>query len=231
MTIGIIGALDEEIEYLTSVMENTKEEKIGPFVFYTGKLDNKNLVVSISGIGKVCAGSCASIMIHSFHANYVINTGAAGGINAALDIGDIVFSSKVAYHDVDVTAFNYKKGQLPKHELYFKADNNLIAKAKEAIGKINFPHKCYTGTILSGDVFVANKNLCLNLAKNFDDVWAVEMEGAAIGQVCSDFKVPFLVVRAMSDRADGNACSSYDDFSKEVAQYSAKFVQELIKLL
>ena len=136
MKLGIIGAMDEEVAKLSSLMTDKKTETIGVHEFFIGKLNNKEIVLSRSGIGKVCAAVTATLLIEKFKVDAVINTGIAGAVSTKLKIADIVFSTAAAYHDYDITVFGYKKGQVPMFEQYFKADETLLQKSREITSAI-----------------------------------------------------------------------------------------------
>ncbi len=157
MRIGIIGAMDEEIEILKDKMEIDKVKERAKMKFYEGKLNDKDVVLVRCGIGKVNAAVCTQILITYFNVDYIINTGVAGAIHDSLNIGDIVISTDVVQHDVDATGFGYELGEIPRLDEYkFKADRRLIDIAKEVAAKELKGHKLYEGRILSGDVFVAS---------------------------------------------------------------------------
>ena len=134
--IGIIGAMEDEVSLLNGAMETPRVTKIGEFKFYEGKLEGKNVVLLQCGIGKVAAAVGCALLIQTFKPRFVINTGSAGGIDPTLHFGDVIISTGLVYHDVDVTAFNYAPGQLPGQPQIFPADEKLIARAEQAVGKI-----------------------------------------------------------------------------------------------
>lgn len=230
MAIGIIGAMDEEIEILCSHLQSREDITIGSYNFFKGKLQNHDVVIAKSGIGKVRAASVCTALHLSFDITTVLNTGSAGAINKDLDIGDIIFSKKVAHHDVDLTAFGYKKGQLPGYEQYFMSDDNLqIIATKAATNLKNYNVR--SGTIVSGDQFVADKAKTAAFADIFDDAMVCEMESAPIAQVCTDFNTPFLIIRAVSDKADGSSNIAFEDFLPIASKNSARLVEEIVSLL
>lgn len=224
---GIIGALDEEVEALIAALENKKEDKVGPYTMAQGVLEGKNVVICRSGIGKVAAGNCAAIMIERYQVNALINTGAAGGLVPGMKIGDTAFCTAAIQHDFDLTVFNYKLGQIPGHGPEIKADEALMAKARLAAEKAGL-NKPFEGLILSGDQFISSDAKTAFFKEQFPGCVAVEMEGAAIAQTAEDFKVPFLVIRAISDCADNEGAVSYDEFSKQASVKSAALVRALL---
>ncbi|MCR5536946.1 MAG: 5'-methylthioadenosine/adenosylhomocysteine nucleosidase, partial [Succinivibrio sp.] len=202
MKIGIIGAMDPEVDTLVNELKNPQQQQIGYAQIFEGELCGHNVVIARSGIGKVCAGSITALMIALFKVDCIVNTGCAGGISNNLKIGDTVLSSKVAFHDCDLTIFGYSKGQMANHSLYFEADQGLIRVAFEAANSLDaFKGAIHKGVILSGDQFISDQDKKLELVETFPEAMATEMEGAAIAQVASDFKKPFIVIRAISDGA------------------------------
>lgn len=230
MSVGIIGAMDQEVSAVLAYMSDVQQIKLFDTTFYEGKINNKSVVLVKSGIGKVKAAISATLLISNFKVKAVINTGSAGAIADILEVSDVVIANKVAYHDVNLLAFDYKLGQLPGYEPYFICDQSLVQKAYQASEKIKNIH-VYKGTILTGDTFVADKNTVKELAKNFDNPFVCEMEGAAIAQVCHDFNTPFVIIRSASDKADGNADVSFNDFIQIASANSALIVQQLISNL
>ncbi len=232
MKTGIIGAMDPEVELLLSRLENKKITKFGFCEYAEGYLEGKEVVISRSGIGKVCASATAAVMLANFKPDYIINTGSAGGIGAGLNLGDIVLSEQAGYHDADLRIFGYKLGQMAGHEPYFKADPKLIDAAEQAIKSLNdFTGKVVKGTVLSGDQFISDPAKKQFFQQNFDKAMVAEMEGAAIAQVASDFKVPFLIIRAVSDSAEEGNSMTYAEFLPLAAKNSAEMVLALLRIL
>lgn len=226
MKIGIIGAMEEEIVTLESQLEEVEHFEDGGADFITGRYGIHDIVLVRSGIGKVLAAVTTTLLIDRYQVDYLINTGSAGGIGEGLNIGDIVISTQLAYHDVDVTAFDYAPGQMAGMPLYYPADDKLIALAKEASARVGLNAK--TGLIVSGDQFVHSQEQIQRIQQMFKDVLANEMEGTAIAQVAYQFKVPFVVIRAMSDVGDENASVNFDDFIIEAGKKSAEMVLALL---
>lgn len=228
--IGIIGAMDEEIQILKEKMELEREEQFAGMIFYKGKLMGKDIVVVRSGIGKVNAGVCTQVLISNFHVNAIINTGVAGAIQDQLNVGDIVIGKDVIEHDFDVTAFGgYALGQIPRMEEYiFKADEKLVEIAVKASEKETVKYKTITGRIVSGDVFVASPEKKDFLWKEFE-AFCAEMESAAIGHTAYLNKVPFVIIRAMSDKADGSAHVNFNEFVIEAANNSVEIVLSMLE--
>jgi adenosylhomocysteine nucleosidase len=231
-TVGIIGAMDCEIENLKSQLKNKIENKVGELVIYTGELFNHNIVLVKSGVGKVNAALCTQYIIDKYKPNYIINTGIAGGIGLALSVGDLVIASELVQYDFDVSAIGYAKGYMcngknPDKPTIFYSDEKLIEKFIKAV-KETSSTKIHKGRIATGDMFVSNNDKKLEIRKTFNAI-AVEMEGCAIGQVATINKVPFVVVRAISDLADDIAGSSHEFVEKEMAQLSSSAIETLLK--
>ena len=182
--IGIIGAMDEEVAMLKEKLTEVQVETKAAMDFYKGKLEGKDVVVVRSGIGKVNAAMCAQILADVYHADHVINTGIAGSLKAEINIGDIVLSTDALQHDMDAQAFGYEPGQIPRVDtLSFKADEKMIALAKECCEKVNPEIGVFTGRVVSGDQFISDKEKKKWLTDTFAG-YCTEMEGAAIAQVC-----------------------------------------------
>lgn len=229
MKIGIIGAMAEEIRLLRAVMVEQKEWSEGGAVFISGKIGQQEIVVVESGIGKVLAAITTTLLISHYQVTTVINTGSAGGIGTGLEIGDVVISDKLAYFDADVTAFGYAMGQMAGMPLYYEADARLIAQAEKAALAKGLQTK--TGLIVTGDTFVDKQGTIEMIKGYFPEVLANEMEGAAIAHVAHQFKVPFVVIRAMSDVGDEEASVNFDEFILEAGRKSAEMVIALIEAL
>ena len=227
MKLGIIGAMDEEVAKLASLMTDKRTETIGIHEFFIGKLNNKEIVLSRSGIGKVCAAVTATLLIDKFKVDAIVNTGIAGAVSTKLKIADIVFSTAAAYHDYDITVFGYKKGQVPMFEQYFKADETLLQKSREITSAIK-GFNVYEGVVLSGDQFISDKAKTRKMIETFPEALVTEMEGAAIAHVCTDLKVPFLVIRSVSDMADDDSPKASVDFMDIAVNNSVKIVCALI---
>ena len=226
--IGIIGAMEVEVEKLKARMENVEITRRASMEFYEGTLEDKNVVVVRSGIGKVNAAVCTQILIDEFEAEAVINTGIAGSLNADINIGDLVISTDLVHHDMNAVAFGYPVGQIPQMEAFsFRSDENLRKLAVQACRDVNPDIEVYEGRIASGDQFVADQGVKDEIIKNFD-ACAVEMEGAAIAQAAYLNNVPFLVVRAISDKADGSAEVDYPTFEALAVEHCVKMTLRIL---
>ena len=229
MKYGIIGAMDLETKLLIEEMKNVVKHEIAGMSFYEGLLNNVDSVVVTSGVGKVNAASCAQILVTRFTVDALVNTGVSGALHQDLEVGDVVISTDCMEHDVDVTVFGYKFGELPRLESsVFVADESLVEKAYEA-GLLEIKaHKVVKGRIVSGDQFVSSVEKKEFLVENFD-AHTTEMEGAAIAHVATINQIPFVIIRAMSDKADGSAHVSFDEFAVEAAHHSSKMVMNMLK--
>ncbi|MGQ0285894.1 5'-methylthioadenosine/adenosylhomocysteine nucleosidase [Pasteurellaceae bacterium 22721_9_1] len=229
MKIGIVGAMAQEVEMLLNLMTEKTQTTVGSAVIFEGKIAGKSVALLQSGIGKVAAAIGTTALLHLTKPDVVINTGSAGGVAEGLNMGDIVISTHTAYHDADVTAFGYAKGQLPNCPARFASDPHLIEVA-EKIAKQQ-GHHVKLGLICSGDSFISSEQTLLQIKTDFPDVTAVEMEAAAIAQVCHSFAVPFVVVRAISDSGNGEASLSFEEFLPLAAKMSSQMVVGILETL
>ena len=229
--IGIIGAMDEEVSILVDLMDIRETIKKASLEFYKGILEGKNVVLVKCGIGKVNSALCAQILISEFKVDAIVNTGVAGALNEKLDVNDIVISTDAIQYDVDTTAFGDPKGVIPRMKTsVFKADERLIDAAyKSSVEEVK-THKVLKGRVATGDIFISSKELKEELVNDFN-AYCGEMEGGAIAHVCTLNKVPFVIIRAMSDKADGSADVTYDEFVKVAAHNSKDIVLNMLKAL
>ncbi|MDO4229504.1 MAG: 5'-methylthioadenosine/adenosylhomocysteine nucleosidase [Capnocytophaga sp.] len=226
MKIGIIGAMELEINTLKAELKNSKETKIGSFSFYEGKINDISVVVLLSKIGKVSASVSTTLLIEHFHPNIIINTGTAGGLGNT-SVHDIILATEVRHHDVDVTAFGYEIGQQAQMPSAYLPDKEWFNLAKSIAEKHSKQLHC--GLVVSGDAFIADPHRLQQIEKNFPKAMAVEMEAAAIAQTCYLLQTPFIMLRAISDKAgEGNAIS-YEKFVTEAGKLSAQINIDLIK--
>ena len=228
--IGIIGAMEEEISRLTSAMETVEIIERASMKFYKGNLSGKKVVIVRSGIGKVNAGICTQILADLFHVNQVINTGIAGSLDARIDIGDIVLSTDAVQHDMDATGFGYEYGIIPRMETScFQSDERLMALAKECCERVNPDISVFTGRVVSGDQFISDKAKKDWISEHFQG-FCTEMEGAAIAQAAYLNQIPFLIIRAISDKADNSAQMDYAEFERKAIIHSVRLMAEIAKL-
>lgn len=227
--IGIIGAMDIEVAGLKADMEIKREVRKAKMDFCEGVLKGREVVVVKSGIGKVNAAVCTQILVDEFQVDAVINTGIAGSLNAKIDIGDIVISTDVVHHDMDAVNFGYKPGQIPQMDVFsFAADETLAKLAEEACLEVNPEISVFHGRIVSGDQFVADKAVKERIVNLFHG-YCTEMEGASIAQAAYLNEVPFVILRAISDKADDSASEDYPTFEKKAAQHCINLVEKLLE--
>ncbi|RYL91541.1 5'-methylthioadenosine/S-adenosylhomocysteine nucleosidase [Sporolactobacillus sp. THM7-4] len=228
MKIGLIGAMEEEIAILKNKMKEMEEIEAAHCHFYVGKLDHLDTILLQSGIGKVNAAMGTTLLIDRFHPDVIINTGSAGGLDPNLSIGDVVISSTVVYHDVDATAFGYSPGQVPQMPAVFYPEDRLVKLAGKAAEKTHSSHKTVSGQIATGDSFMSDPERIKRLKSVFPEMKAVEMEAAAIAQVCYQFGIPFLIIRSLSDIAGKESNLSFDQFLETAAKHSAQFILSIL---
>lgn len=226
--LGIIGAMDEEVIKLKEVMEDVEITRKASMDFYKGTMSGKEVVVVRSGIGKVNAGICTQILVDEYNVEAVINTGIAGSLNPAIDIGDIVLSTDTLQHDVDATGFGYDLGVIPRMDTStFLADEKLKKLAKASCEKVNPDIKVFEGRIVSGDQFISDREKKNYIVDKFKG-YCTEMEGAAIAQAAYLNNVPFLIIRAISDKADDSATVDYPTFEAKAIEHSVKLVKDMV---
>lgn len=200
-------------------------------VFCKGKLCGKDVVVVRSGIGKVNAGICAQILVDRFRADMLINTGIAGSLDARIDIGDMVISTDALHHDMDATIFGDAIGQIPRMDtLAFPADEELVQKAAKANEKANPDIRTFTGRVASGDQFISSGEAKEKIVENFHPL-CVEMEGAGIAQAAYLNKVSYVIIRAISDKADNSATMDYPTFERQAIAHSVRLMKELLTMI
>ncbi|HWK24372.1 MAG TPA: 5'-methylthioadenosine/S-adenosylhomocysteine nucleosidase [Ureibacillus sp.] len=230
MKIAVIGAMEEEVELLRNSLTNTEVTTIANSEYTTGTYKDKEIVLLKSGIGKVNAAMSTTALLYKFQPDVVINTGSAGGYDPLLEVGAIVISDEVRHHDVDVTIFNYEMGQVPQLPAAFKSDQGLMKLAEEAVEEIG-EHQYAVGLICSGDSFMNDPERVAKVREYFPQMKAVEMEAAAVAQVCYQFKTPFVVIRALSDIAGKESNISFDEFLPVAAKHSTEIVLKTIEKL
>ncbi len=229
--VGIIGAMELEVSALKGQIKGITVKKKAGMEFCEGTIGGVKVVVVRCGIGKVNAALCVQILCDDFGVSHVINTGVAGSLNNDLNIGDILISKDAVHHDVDVTIFSYKIGEVPQLGVReFPADRGLIEAAEKAI-KDNQPDLNYrVGRVASGDQFISSSEVKERIIKNFEADCA-EMEGASIAHGAYLNGVPFVIIRAISDKADGSAEQDYPTFEKAAAAHCAKLVADMLTLI
>lgn len=227
--LGIIGAMEEEVTGLKENMTVEKQVRKASMEFLQGTLAGKPVVVVRCGIGKVNAAVCAQILVDEFGADAIVNTGIAGSLKNEINIGDIVLSTDALQHDMDATGFGYEFGVIPRMETsVFKADERLAALAKECCERVNPDISVFRGRVVSGDQFISDKEKKEWISEHFQG-FCTEMEGAAIAQTAYLNHVPFLIVRAISDKADNSAEMDYAEFERKAIEHSVKLMTEMVK--
>lgn len=228
--LGIIGAMDLEIDTLLSLLTHKETRKIAGAEYASGKLEGLDVVIVRCGIGKVNAAISAQILCDCYQVTHLVNTGIAGSLDAALDIGDLVVSQDAMYHDMDCVAFGYPMGQVPQMDtLTFPADETLIAYAFAAAEKIH-PGHVRLGRVASGDQFVASKEK-KDAIVSVTHGLCTEMEGTAIAHTAYRNGVPYVILRAISDKADDSAHMDYPAFEAQAARRCAQVTCALARKL
>lgn len=226
--IGIIGAMDLEVNALKEEMKTENITTKANMEFYEGTLNGANVVVVRCGIGKVNAALCTQILADLYQVTHIINTGVAGSLNAKLDIGDILVSKDAIHHDVDVRIFGYPLGEVPQIGVReFQADETMAQLAIEACRKVNPDINVILGRVVSGDQFISSSEVKQHLIAEFSGDCA-EMEGASIAHGAYLNHIPFVIIRAISDKADNSAEMDYPTFETAAAKHSAALVKELV---
>lgn len=234
--IGIISALDNEIDILLDEAKIERQDEIGGIVYNVGTLSNKNVIIAKAGVGKIRSSSAITAMINNYNITKVIFTGIAGGLLDTEKVLDVVIATKLVEHDygmLDNDGFVWTKGDpgISKSEGdYYDCDTNLVNlaydKAKDAVGE----NHVFKGVIATGDQFIANEEYVNKLRTDFD-AYACEMEGASIAVVCTNYNIPFVVIRTLSDKADGLAHETYEQFGDEAAENSSYIVISMLNYL
>ena len=227
--IGIIGAMDVEVSTLKDATNITKTKTITGMDFCQGRLGGKDVVIVKCGMGKVNAGVCANILINDFGCTKIINTGVAGSLDSKIDIGDIVISTDAVQHDFDASFLGFAKGEIPyTGEYAFPADADLRSAAVEAVKECTHGIHVFEGRVCSGDQFISETKQKDTITSNFGGM-CCEMEGGAIAQVCYLNNIPFVIIRAISDKPDETEYVDYTVFEKQAAEHCAKIVMNMIE--
>lgn len=226
--LGIIGAMDNEVAMLKDMMSDVEIIRKASMEFYKGKLQGKETVIVQSGIGKVNAAVCAQILIDMFNVTGIVNTGVAGSLRNEINIGDIVVSSDAVEHDMNAMPLGYERGVIPGMETsIFVADPKLVDLTKKCC-KESVSVNVFEGRIVSGDMFVSDKDIKDKLIRKFNG-YCTEMEGGAIAHCACINKVPFVVIRSISDKADDSAHMDYPEFEQMAIENSVKLIANIVK--
>lgn len=226
--LGIIGAMEVEIEKLREKMTGVTARTVAGMTFYQGELQGKEIVLVRSGIGKVNAGLCSQILVDRYQVDGIINTGIAGSLQNVVNVGDIVLSTTSVQHDVDAVGFGYPLGEIPQlGTKEFPADEHLLAVAERCCKKANPDIQTFKGRVASGDQFVSSREKKNWIRDNFD-AYCTEMEGAAIAQAAYLNQIPYLIVRAISDKADDSANVDYNEFEAKAVEHSVRLILSML---
>ncbi|HEP1819567.1 TPA: 5'-methylthioadenosine/adenosylhomocysteine nucleosidase [Streptococcus suis] len=220
MKFGIIAAMPQELKILVEHLQDKVEVTVLGRTYYQGRMGQHEVVLVQSGIGKVMSAMSVAILADRFAVDAIVNTGSAGAVADGIAIGDVVVATHLAYHDVDVTAFGYAYGQMAGQELYYPADQVLLEQLTGVLAEQEITS--HQGLIATGDSFIAGQDKIASIKEHFPEVLAVEMEGAAIAQAAVNTGKPFLVIRAMSDTAQGDANITFDEFIIQAGERSAQ---------
>lgn len=228
MKIGIIGAMDVEVAYLKEVMTITNKKTVALQEYCEGKIGNTEVVVVECGIGKVRAGMCVQVLVDLFHVTHILNTGVAGSLNNDINVGDVVVCTDAIFHDVNANNFGYALGEVPSvGRVSFEADAMLRRLAVEAVKHAAPEIQVFEGRITTGDQFICDSDKKQWIRDTFHGE-CCEMEGAAIGEAAYLNNLPFVIIRAISDKADEETYVTYDEFEGKAAMHCAKIVEYMI---
>ena len=228
MIYGIIGALDEEVALVKEKMTVVEEHTLYGRTFYTGSIGEKNIVLVWCGVGKVNAARTTQILIDNYKLDYIINVGTAGGLKEDIEIGDVVIADKLVQHDFDITAGGHEKGYISHLGKYFYSNKDLINKTENVMESLDENFNTFIGTIATGDIFVQDVDVRNKIKEEFEPA-CTEMEGAAIAQVCTLDNMPFVVIRAISDKPNGNNGIDFETYLEMACERYAKFIDIFLK--
>ena len=224
--LAIISAMSEELEPILEAMDSYEAINYASNTYYKAKYEGVELILAYSKIGKVFSTLTATTMIEKFGATKLLFSGVAGAINSELKIGDLIYATKLAQHDLDITIFGHPNGYVPEGSVYVNSDENLNSIAKGVANELGL--KLKAGVIATGDQFIASNEKKDWIEKIFN-ADALEMEGASVGVVCNSLDIPFFILRAISDAADMDAGFNFDEFLESSAKISAEFILKMIK--
>lgn len=229
--LGIIGAMEVEVEKLREMMDAPQVQTVAGMTFYQGKISGKDVVVVRSGIGKVNAGLCSQILVDRYQVDGIVNTGIAGSLKNEVEVGDIVLSTSAVQHDMDATGFGYPAGEIPQMGIReFPADEGLLELAVKCCRRANPDIRTFPGRVASGDQFI-NSREKKNWIRDTFDAYCTEMEGAAVAQAAYLNQIPYLIVRAISDKADDSADVDYNEFEAKAVEHSVRLMAAMLEEL
>lgn len=227
--IGIIAAMQEEMQAIKKSMKNIKTNEYHDLTFYEGKIGNNQCILVKCGVGKVNAARTTQILIDKYELEYVINVGSAGSINEEIQYGDIVIGKYVVQHDFDITAFGHEKGYISNIGAKIESDKKLIKRCEYAIKQcMTDDYKITIGTIATGDIFCTSIKMKDKIRQKFN-ADCVEMEGAAIAQVCFLDKIPFVIIRSISDSPNEKNHMEFNEYLEMASERCASFIQTLLQ--
>lgn len=227
--VAIIAAVPEEARAVQNVMKNRKQTTIFDLTIDEGKIGSQECVLVKCGVGKVNAARTTQILIDKFDLEYIINVGSAGGIKEEVHYGDIVIGKYVLQHDFDVTAFGHEKGYISNIGVKLESDKKLIKRCEYAIQQImDTEYKIIVGTIATGDIFCTSEKMKEKIKQKFD-ADCVEMEGAAIAQVCFLAKIPFIIIRSISDTPNEKNHIDFNQYLEMASKRCANFIEKILK--
>lgn len=228
-TIGIIAAMQEEFKEIQNIMSLVKEKQIKGIKFLEGIIENKKVILALCGVGKVNAARTTQILIDYFDIDSIINIGSAGAVDSELNVGDIVVADKLIQHDFDITAFGHNKGYITGVGEYLYSDEGLVRDISNAINNVSKEiYKVKIGTVATGDIFCTDIKMKNKIFKKFNAL-CLEMEGAAIAQVSYLNKIPFVVIKSISDTPNGNNAIMFDEFIKLASTRCAQFLKKYLE--
>ncbi len=226
--IGIIAAMTEEVAAIEKLMQDIKINNIYELTFIEGRIHDKEVVLVKCGVGKVNAARTAQILIDNYKLDYIINVGTAGGLKEDIEIGDLVIADKLVQHDFDITAWGHEKGYITDLGRYFYSNKDLINKSEKIMEHLNEDFNTFIGTIATGDIFIQDVNVKKKIKDEFNPA-CTEMEGAAIAQICTLDNIPFVVIRAISDKPNGNNGIDSETYLEMACERYAKFIDIFMK--
>lgn len=224
---GIITAMKEEMQEIEKIMREIEKQKIYELTFIKGKINQNDVVLVEAGVGKVNAARTTQILIDNFKVDIVINVGSAGSANDELEIGDIVIGEKIVQHDFDITAFGHPKGFISNVGQFLESDKKLVNEFEKIALNQEDEFNIKIGTVASGDIFCTDIKMKNKIREKFN-ADAIEMEGAAIAQVCKLDKVPFIIIRSISDKPNGNNNVTFDKFLEKASKRCAQILKKVI---
>ena len=228
-TYGIITAMKEEMQEIKKIMTNVEEQQIYELTFLKGRINEKGVILVEAGIGKVNAARVTQVLIDKFEVCAIINVGVAGTAKDELNMGDIVIGERVVQHDFDITAFGHPKGFISNVGQFIESDKHLLSKMIQTIEKFNDSEfKIKIGVVASGDIFCTDPRMKDKIRNKFD-ADAIEMEGAAIAQVCKLDNIPFIIIRTISDNPNLNNVITYEEYLSMATKRCANIIEEYLK--